>query len=553
MKKIIFFTILLFSIIGYTQDLHRNPNADDISNYKDMELVWHDEFEYTGDPDLQKWSTEEGFKRNREKQYYTSNKKNIRVENGFLVLEAHKDSIPNTNFESDTAKRWQEKWRHSEYSSASITSKDKGEWRYGRIEIKAKLPKGKGLWPAIWMLGENWKQIGWPETGEIDIMEHVGYKADSIFGTVHTKTFNHMKGTQQGKKIFIEKPYDSFHVFAINWTPNKIDFLMDGKVYNTFENRHETTDEWPFDQKFHLKMNIAVGGMLGGRKGIDDSVFPQKMLVDYVRVYQKKPQQYSVMTYNIRLDVKSDGENAWPNRKDFLLNQVKFYEPDILGTQEGLPHQIKYLNENLDQYKFIGEGRNGENHGEYSAIFYNSDKIQVLDQGTFWLSETPEEVSKGWDAAYIRICTYGLFQNRETNEKFWVFNTHLDNKGQESRLKSVELIAKKVKAVNPANHPFIITGDFNVEPGDSVIKNFKEFTQDSKMMSENVVFGPEGTFNGFQFSEPVERRIDYILFGQESDFSVKKYGVLSNSKDLKYPSDHLPVYVEFSIKETSNE
>ena len=137
------------------------------------------------------------------------------------------------------------------------------------------------------MLGENRKEVGWPECGEIDIMEHVGFSPDSIFGTIHTKAYNHTKGTERGKKIFIEKPYDSFHVFALEWTPEKMDFILDGVVYNHIENEHKTTAEWPFDQKFHLILNVSVGGMLGGRNGIDDSVFPQQMVFDYVRVFQK--------------------------------------------------------------------------------------------------------------------------------------------------------------------------------------------------------------------------------------------------------------------------
>ncbi len=137
------------------------------------------------------------------------------------------------------------------------------------------------------MLGENQKEVGWPACGEIDIMEHVGYDKDSIFGTVHTKAYNHMKKTQKGKRIYIDKPYNQFHVYAIEWTPEKIDFLLDGKVYNHIKNEHKTTDEWPFDQKFHLKINIALGGDLGGRRGIDGNIFPQPMIIDYVRVYQK--------------------------------------------------------------------------------------------------------------------------------------------------------------------------------------------------------------------------------------------------------------------------
>lgn len=138
------------------------------------------------------------------------------------------------------------------------------------------------------MLGNNRKEAGWPACGEIDIMEHVGFNPDSIFGTIHTQAYNHMKGTEKVKKIYIEKPYDSFHVFAIEWTQEKIDFILDDNVYNHIENEHKTVVEWPFDQEFYLLLNVSVGGMLGGQKGIDDNVFPQQMLIDYVRVYQKR-------------------------------------------------------------------------------------------------------------------------------------------------------------------------------------------------------------------------------------------------------------------------
>ncbi len=260
---------------------------------KSYQLVWADEFDYTGKPDTAKWSHEYGFLRNNEKQYYTDSLKNIRVENGNLILEGRKEKIANKDFGSDNfkGKSWLQyivKTDTANYTSASLTTKDLAEWTYGKIEVKAKLPKGVGLWPAIWMLGENQKKVGWPKCGEIDIMEHVGHQKDSIFGTIHTKAYNHMLGTQKGKKIYIDKPYDKFHIYAIEWTPEKMDFLLDGKVYNHITNEHKTTDEWPFDQKFHLKINVAIGGGLGGKKGIDDRVFPQQMLVDYVRVYQLK-------------------------------------------------------------------------------------------------------------------------------------------------------------------------------------------------------------------------------------------------------------------------
>lgn len=257
-------------------------------------------------------------------------------------------------------------------------------------------------------------------------------------------------------------------------------------------------------------------------------------------------QKTTVMTYNIRLDVASDGENAWPNRKDFVLEQIKFYNPDIFGIQEGTPNQTKYLNDSLTQYKYIGIGRDGGDNGEYSAIFYNAEKFTVENAETFWLSETPTKISKGWDAAINRICTFGLFTNITTNEKLWVFNTHLDHVGNEARKNGLALILKKIKAVNTKNYPVVLTGDFNLEPNNPIIDEVKLALSDAKEITQDVVFGPEGTFNGFQFSQPVTRRIDYV-FVTSKNINVIKYAVLSDSKDLKYPSDHLPVYVELQL------
>jgi glycerophosphoryl diester phosphodiesterase len=254
-------------------------------------LVWSDEFNYKGKPDSTKWGYDYGFISNKEKQYFTDSLKNIRVEKGCLIIEAHKEKIANKDYRSNAFKN--KNWLKyipeidtAQYTSARIKTDGLASWKYGRIEVKAKLPKGVGLWPAIWMLGENRKQVGWPESGEIDIMEHVGFSPDSIFGTIHTKAYNHNIGTERGKKIFIDKPYNSFHVFALEWTPEKLDFILDDVVYNHIQNEHKTTAEWPFDQNFHLILNVSVGGMLGGRKGVDDSIFPQQMVIDYVRVFQ---------------------------------------------------------------------------------------------------------------------------------------------------------------------------------------------------------------------------------------------------------------------------
>jgi beta-glucanase (GH16 family) len=253
---------------------------------RQLSLVWSDEFEYSGKPDPEKWTYEEGFIRNKEDQYYTNQLKNVRVENGKLIIEAHKEAVKNTGFAPEQSRDWRKNRAVSAYTSGSISTEGRAEWLYGRIEVCAKLPKGRGTWPAIWMLGTNRDSVGWPKCGEIDIMEHVGFDPDSIFGTVHTEAYNHMKGTQKGKRVFIEDPYDEFHCYIIEWTPEKIDFLLDGERYYTVRNEHKTADEWPFDQPFYLKLNIAVGGGLGGKRGIDDSIFPQKMEIDYVRVYQ---------------------------------------------------------------------------------------------------------------------------------------------------------------------------------------------------------------------------------------------------------------------------
>ncbi|TVZ57976.1 endonuclease/exonuclease/phosphatase family metal-dependent hydrolase [Flavobacteriaceae bacterium MAR_2010_105] len=260
-----------------------------------------------------------------------------------------------------------------------------------------------------------------------------------------------------------------------------------------------------------------------------------------------RSQNLSVMTYNIRLDVASDGENAWPNRKEFLSSQILFYNPDILGVQEARPNQMDDLKLALETYKAIGLGRDGNGQGEYSAIFYNTKKVKVEIEETFWLSETPDKVSQGWDAAYPRICTYGLFSLIKSGKKVWIFNTHLDHVGAEAQQKGMQLILKKIEEVNTNDYPVILTGDFNVEPNSELFKNLNESLNDSKELAQ-LTFGPNGTFNGFKFHEPVTRRIDYIMVSKSDQIEVKKHAVLSSSIDLKYPSDHFPVLVKFNLK-----
>ena len=259
-----------------------------------------------------------------------------------------------------------------------------------------------------------------------------------------------------------------------------------------------------------------------------------------------KTQDIAVMTYNIRLDVASDGENAWPNRKDFLSSQILFHTPDILGVQEARPNQMIDLRNTMKKYATIGEGRDGGNKGEHSSIFYNKEKIQVENQATFWLSETPNQVSKSWDAAYPRICTYGLFTVKQNKQKFWVFNTHLDHVGVKARVEGIKQILQKIALLNTAKLPVILMGDFNVEPSSQLISLLKKNMTDAKDIAK-ITFGSDGTFNAFQVNQPVTKRIDYIMISKSNKVIIEKYGVLSSVVNLKYPSDHFPVMVEIKL------
>lgn len=233
-------------------------------------LVWSEEFNYKGLPDPSKWNYDVGGDGygNNEAQFYTKNRlENARVENGNLVIEARKEN-----------------WQKNKYTSARILTRGKHSWKYGTFEIRAKLPKGRGTWPAIWMMSENMKE--WPDDGELDIMEHVGYNQGFIHATAHTKKYNHIINTQKTDTLIVKDASEKFHVYKMDWSPEKIDMYVDNIKYYTYINTEKTYDAWPFDQPFFIILNLAIGGNWGGKEGIDDTIFPQKFYIDYVRIYQ---------------------------------------------------------------------------------------------------------------------------------------------------------------------------------------------------------------------------------------------------------------------------
>jgi len=250
-------------------------------------LVWCDEFDYEGLPDPAKWDYETGFVRNAELQYYTRERKeNARVQGGVLVIEARKERFPNPGYDPSKP-RSGTNCEFAEYTAASLITRGKASWTYGRFEVRAKLPKGRGTWPAIWMLGTNISEVGWPKCGEIDIMEYVGFDPDGVHTTVHTQAYNHTRGTGRGKRTTVERPYEDFHVYAMEWTKNSITFFVDEKRVFSVADDGGGVDAWPFTAPQYLLLNFAVGGSWGAAKGVDESIWPQQFLIDYVRVYER--------------------------------------------------------------------------------------------------------------------------------------------------------------------------------------------------------------------------------------------------------------------------
>ena len=255
------------------------------------------------------------------------------------------------------------------------------------------------------------------------------------------------------------------------------------------------------------------------------------------------PEKINIMTYNIRLDTEADGINMWDNRKEGVLSLIKEESVDILGIQEGLPSQIEYLSKELDGYSMIGEGRDGRNNGEYSAIYYRNKKMNLIETETFWLSETPEMPSIGWDAAINRIVTLGIFKIKKSKKELIVYNTHFDHIGKIAREKSVGVILKHIKENDFQNRPLIVMGDFNLSPEDLPIELLSKELNDSFKLFP--VKNPVGTFNGFDLDSKLLDRIDYIF---TKNIKITNYKHLNKklSSGL-WPSDHLPILISMFL------
>ena len=292
--------IFSFSIFGCQKEEERPGDSDlNLLENDDWDLVWSDEFD-GNELDISKWNKlrwRPGWV-NNELQAYTDRDTNIFLKDGYLVLQGLVEpgyfGTDYTGFDYS-----------SDYTSGRINTDDKVSRTYGRFDVRAKLPKGNGSWPAIWMLGESISTVGWPDCGEIDIMEHVGFDDGMIHGSIHTGEYNHMNNTQKSGAKFLSTATDSFHVYSLEWSPHYLRYLIDNQPYFFVYNDSDgDTGKWPFDEHHYIILNLAIGGDWGGAQGISPSAFPMKMLVDYVRVI-KKSDAYKDVSVTFKVDMKN--------------------------------------------------------------------------------------------------------------------------------------------------------------------------------------------------------------------------------------------------------
>ncbi|MDF2698945.1 MAG: glycoside hydrolase family 16 [Haloplasmataceae bacterium] len=383
----------------------------------DWEPVWCEEFDYEGLPELTKWTIEnkgDGFG-NNELQFYTKRPENVNVEDGELTITVKKEQFVNRN-----------------YTSAKLMSRGKGDFLYGKFEVKAKLPEGKGTWPAIWMMPSESKYGGWPNSGEIDIMEHVGYDMNTIVGTVHTGNYNHTKGTQVGKSIELDDVVDYYHIYTIEWDPTGIKWFVDGVQYHEFKNDEiknpdNSSGNWPFDQEFYLILNVAFGGNWGGAQGIDPNFIESRMVVDYVRVFQKDYESIDeenptdVLGYQTVTNLPSNTKISWDKSTDDTgIDHYEIYlDQEYIGNTSAPTYIFTELDP-LTDYElkviavdFVGKMTNPTTYsftsGDYTSIPNKINASDYTEMRGIQLQST-SDVGGGQNVAYIDSGDYLLYK-----------------------------------------------------------------------------------------------------------------------------------------------
>lgn len=365
-------------------------------------LVWSDEFDSDGTPDNTKWNfvtsgNADDWWNNEDENYTKEDAHNAWVENGNLIIEAR--------YEKNT---WPGDDREKDYTSARLTTKGKGDWTYGKMEIRAKLPTGNGTWPAIWLLASDNFYGGWPKSGEVDIMENLGKDPDIIHGTIHTEAYNHTKGTQKEAEKTVAEPYSDFHTYSVIWTPDTIKIAVDNDYYFSFGNEHNTWEEWPFDKDFHLILNVALGGW-GGT--VDSSILPQKMYVDYVRVYKDK---------------------------DLVINDSTKTSNDSTQTSTNLIINGDFDN-NLSPWIFEvnngGAGSatvvNGEANIDITALGSNNWDVHLIQNGLSINANDSYTLKLKIKANATRAATFGISKNHGDYSSYTTKNINLTTSFQE--------------------------------------------------------------------------------------------------------------------------
>ncbi len=273
--KFLNISFIILSISGFSFVANAQQNSS--SGKKDhWQLVWSDEFDYNGLPDSSKWiydteGNSAGWGNNEEQFYTNARKENTSVANGKLAITAIREDFQGKKF-----------------TSGRLVSK--ADWQCGRVEVRAKLPAGRGTWSAIWMMPGGWtfEDGNWPNVGEIDIMEHVGHDLGVIHASAHSKDYQWQVGTQKTGIMTVPDAIEKFHSYILDWNTDAMKAYVDDSLYFEYKNEGLGVSKWPFNKPFYLILNVAVGGAWGSMKGIDEQAFPQTMEVDYVRVYQKK-------------------------------------------------------------------------------------------------------------------------------------------------------------------------------------------------------------------------------------------------------------------------